>query len=183
MCTAILRFAETRLPPALNDILIAHPSPAAVSRFRLSLCTGRAEPSFRPVAEYNEVTKFALYTAVMCGLKRKVTYQPEMMLYDEIYGSFEALINLPSLKITIVIHNNNLLYIILFVVLAIFLERLVEWFVGMYSDRIDSRHAGCWWICHGLAQGGSAVHGERVSLFVARNFVSVCIYIHVLFTR
>ena len=25
---------ETRLPPALNDILVAHPSPAAVSRFR-----------------------------------------------------------------------------------------------------------------------------------------------------
>ncbi|CAM9450268.1 unnamed protein product [Discosporangium mesarthrocarpum] len=28
-------FTETRLPPALNDVLIAHPSPAAVSRFRL----------------------------------------------------------------------------------------------------------------------------------------------------
>lgn len=27
--------AETRLPPALNDVLVAHPSPAAVSRFRL----------------------------------------------------------------------------------------------------------------------------------------------------
>ena len=27
--------SETRLPPALNDVLIAHPSPAAVSRFRL----------------------------------------------------------------------------------------------------------------------------------------------------
>ena len=27
--------SETRMPPALNDILIAHPSPAAVSRFRL----------------------------------------------------------------------------------------------------------------------------------------------------
>mmetsp|Transcript_28993 Transcript_28993/g.88604 ORF Transcript_28993/g.88604 Transcript_28993/m.88604 type:complete len:364 (-) Transcript_28993:302-1393(-) len=26
---------ETRLPPALNDVLLAHPSPAAVSRFRL----------------------------------------------------------------------------------------------------------------------------------------------------
>ena len=27
--------SETRMPPALNDILVAHPSPAAVSRFRL----------------------------------------------------------------------------------------------------------------------------------------------------
>mmetsp|Transcript_23205 Transcript_23205/g.30031 ORF Transcript_23205/g.30031 Transcript_23205/m.30031 type:complete len:372 (+) Transcript_23205:49-1164(+) len=27
--------SETRLPPALNDVLIAHPTPAAVSRFRL----------------------------------------------------------------------------------------------------------------------------------------------------
>jgi len=26
--------SETRLPPALNDVLVAHPSPAAVSRFR-----------------------------------------------------------------------------------------------------------------------------------------------------
>lgn len=26
---------ETRLPPALNDVMVAHPSPAAVSRFRL----------------------------------------------------------------------------------------------------------------------------------------------------
>jgi NAD+ kinase len=25
-------FTETKLPPALNDILVAHPSPAAVSR-------------------------------------------------------------------------------------------------------------------------------------------------------
>eukprot|EP01084_Bolivina_argentea_P283935 486439_1 len=28
-------FTETRLPPALNDILISHPCPAAVSRFRM----------------------------------------------------------------------------------------------------------------------------------------------------
>ncbi len=39
---------ETRLPPALNDILVAHPSPAAVSRFRLTLCKGNVAPSFRP---------------------------------------------------------------------------------------------------------------------------------------
>jgi NAD+ kinase len=30
-------YTETRLPPALNDILVAHPSPAAVSRFRMTL--------------------------------------------------------------------------------------------------------------------------------------------------
>ena len=35
--------AETRLPPALNDVLIAHPSPAAVSRFRFER-TAFAQP-------------------------------------------------------------------------------------------------------------------------------------------
>jgi len=28
-------FSETKLVPALNDILIAHPTPASVSRFRM----------------------------------------------------------------------------------------------------------------------------------------------------
>lgn len=47
-------YVETRLPPALNDILISHPIPAAVSRFRLSLCTGKVAPSFKPLPEYSE---------------------------------------------------------------------------------------------------------------------------------
>lgn len=36
-CIVKSTYTETRLPPALNDVLVAHPSPAAVSRFRLSL--------------------------------------------------------------------------------------------------------------------------------------------------
>jgi NAD+ kinase len=36
-CIVKSTYTETRLPPALNDVLIAHPSPAAVSRFRLTL--------------------------------------------------------------------------------------------------------------------------------------------------
>ena len=34
-CKVKSTFSETRLVPALNDLLIANPSPAAVSRFRL----------------------------------------------------------------------------------------------------------------------------------------------------
>jgi NAD+ kinase len=34
-CTVKSTFSETRLVPALNDVLIANPSPAAVSRFRM----------------------------------------------------------------------------------------------------------------------------------------------------
>ncbi|CAM9406238.1 unnamed protein product, partial [Chrysoparadoxa australica] len=36
-------FTETKLPPALNDILIAHPEPAAVSRFKLGFYEGERE--------------------------------------------------------------------------------------------------------------------------------------------
>lgn len=36
-CIVKSTYTETRLPPALNDVLVAHPSPAAVSRFRLTL--------------------------------------------------------------------------------------------------------------------------------------------------
>ena len=38
-CKVKSTFAETRLVPALNDLLIANPSPAAVSRFRLGWLT------------------------------------------------------------------------------------------------------------------------------------------------
>jgi NAD+ kinase len=37
---------ETKLPPALNDILVAHPIPAAVSRFRLGFITDAGEEAF-----------------------------------------------------------------------------------------------------------------------------------------
>jgi len=36
-CLVRSTYTETRLPPALNDILVAHPIPAAVSRFRFAL--------------------------------------------------------------------------------------------------------------------------------------------------
>lgn len=39
-CLVRSTYTETRLPPALNDILVAHPIPAAVSRYRLHLCSG-----------------------------------------------------------------------------------------------------------------------------------------------
>lgn len=46
---------ETRLPPALNDILIAHPIPAAVSRFRLAFCRGNATLSYKSDPKHDEV--------------------------------------------------------------------------------------------------------------------------------
>jgi NAD+ kinase len=42
---------ETRLPPALNDILLAHSSPAAVSRMQVSLAKGNVKPSFHMTKE------------------------------------------------------------------------------------------------------------------------------------
>lgn len=36
-CIVRSTYTETKMPPALNDILISHPSPASVSRFRMSL--------------------------------------------------------------------------------------------------------------------------------------------------
>jgi NAD+ kinase len=36
-CIIRSTYTETRLPPALNDVLVAHPIPASVSRFRMSL--------------------------------------------------------------------------------------------------------------------------------------------------
>lgn len=44
-CLVRSTYTETRLPPALNDILFAHPITAAVSRFRLTLCSGNISPS------------------------------------------------------------------------------------------------------------------------------------------
>ena len=54
---------ETRLPPALNDILVAHPIPAAVSRFRLTLCKGSVMPSYKPVHKYEELFSFNVWSS------------------------------------------------------------------------------------------------------------------------
>jgi NAD+ kinase len=42
-CKVKSTFSETRLVPALNDLLIANPSPAAVSRFRMGWLTQLSE--------------------------------------------------------------------------------------------------------------------------------------------
>ena len=55
-CLVRSTYTETRLPPALNDILVAHPIPAAVSRFRLSLCRGNVAQSYAAVMRFDEVT-------------------------------------------------------------------------------------------------------------------------------
>ena len=56
-CLVRSTHTETRLPPALNDILVAHPIPAAVSRFRLNLCKGKVAPSFKPDSQYEDVSQ------------------------------------------------------------------------------------------------------------------------------
>jgi NAD+ kinase len=53
-CLVRSTHTETRLAPALNDILVAHPSPAAVSRFRLMLCKGNVQPSTAARSAYDE---------------------------------------------------------------------------------------------------------------------------------
>lgn len=58
-CKVKSTFSETRLVPALNDLLIANPSPAAVSRFRMGWLD-ELDPSVRPKAQlYGTVTRFA----------------------------------------------------------------------------------------------------------------------------
>jgi NAD+ kinase len=47
---------ETRLPPALNDMLVAHPIPAAVSRFRLALSRGNVVSSYKTDQRHEEVS-------------------------------------------------------------------------------------------------------------------------------
>eukprot|EP00545_Synedropsis_sp_CCMP1620_P011819 CAMPEP_0119011296 /NCGR_PEP_ID=MMETSP1176-20130426/5581_1 /TAXON_ID=265551 /ORGANISM="Synedropsis recta cf, Strain CCMP1620" /LENGTH=352 /DNA_ID=CAMNT_0006964097 /DNA_START=216 /DNA_END=1274 /DNA_ORIENTATION=- len=59
-CTVKSTFSETRLVPALNDLLIANPSPAAVSRFRMGwldpLHVDKNKPT--PSSQYGTVTRF-----------------------------------------------------------------------------------------------------------------------------
>ena len=54
-CKVKSTFSETLLVPALNDLLIANPSPAAVSRFRMgwmNLC-----PTGFPSKQYGTITR------------------------------------------------------------------------------------------------------------------------------
>lgn len=66
-CIVKSTFSETHLVPALNDLLIANPSPAAVSRFRMGWLkeiavdprgSSLSEPQVLPVSPYGTVTRF-----------------------------------------------------------------------------------------------------------------------------
>jgi len=83
-CVVKSTFSETRLVPALNDLLIANPSPAAVSRFRMGwlkevdleptqslrdgggsgltpagkLASSLSEPQMLPRSQYGTITRF-----------------------------------------------------------------------------------------------------------------------------
>jgi NAD+ kinase len=62
-CLVRSTYTETRLPPALNDILVAHPSPAAVSRFRLFNCKGIIEPNQKPIIDRQEKASFNAWSS------------------------------------------------------------------------------------------------------------------------
>jgi NAD+ kinase len=58
-CKVKSTFSETRLVPALNDLLIANPSPASVSRFRMGWME-ELDPNVRPKKQmYGTITRFA----------------------------------------------------------------------------------------------------------------------------
>lgn len=67
-CIVKSTFSETRLVPALNDLLIANPSPAAVSRFRMGWLNpvpdpqaglgSMSDPTSLPRSQYGTVTRF-----------------------------------------------------------------------------------------------------------------------------
>lgn len=62
-CLVRSAYTETRLPPALNDLLVAHPIPAAVSRFRLALCRGNVKPSYRTGSTADELFSFNVWSS------------------------------------------------------------------------------------------------------------------------
>ena len=62
-CVVRSTYTETRLPPALNDILMSHPCPAAVSRFRLALSIGKVLPSFELNRNFQEVFSFNAWSS------------------------------------------------------------------------------------------------------------------------
>lgn len=75
-CTVKSTFTETQMAPALNDILIAHPSPAAVSRFRMGF--------LEPIQDDNES-----HLPVMEG---KMNYKPSSV-NESIMGCKSAHLN------------------------------------------------------------------------------------------
>ena len=58
-CKVKSTFSETRLVPALNDLLIANPSPAAVSRFRMGWLNPMDEGDAKKSREFGTATRFA----------------------------------------------------------------------------------------------------------------------------
>merc|ERR1719453_732725 len=66
-CLVRSTYKETRLPPALNDILLAHPSPAAVSRMQVSKLKGNVIPSFQ-MTENNEGSEIFSLNAWSSGM-------------------------------------------------------------------------------------------------------------------
>jgi NAD+ kinase len=57
-CKVKSTFSETRLVPALNDLLIANPSPAAVSRFRMGWLNELEKESKPSSEQYGTITRF-----------------------------------------------------------------------------------------------------------------------------
>ena len=70
-CLVRSTYTETRLPPALNDILAAHPSPAAVSRFRFQLNKGKVHPSYDNTQKLEEVV-FTYSIKLLLAIKLKL---------------------------------------------------------------------------------------------------------------
>jgi NAD+ kinase len=64
-CLVRSTHTETRLPPALNDILLTHPSAAAVSRFRMTLCKNQVEASLKIAPTFEEVFSFNVWSSGM----------------------------------------------------------------------------------------------------------------------
>jgi len=64
-CLVRSTYTETRLPPALNDVLLAHPIPAAVTRFRLAKYRGCVVPGYH---KPNPADKVGAVTAVIIVL-------------------------------------------------------------------------------------------------------------------
>lgn len=62
-CVVRSTYTETRLPPALNDILVSHPSPAAVSRFRLALGRGNVSPGYKTDMSLEELFSFNVWSS------------------------------------------------------------------------------------------------------------------------
>jgi len=62
-CLVRSTYTETRLPPALNDILVSHPTPAAVSRFRFTLCKGNVTPSYKTNQSLEEMFSFNVWSS------------------------------------------------------------------------------------------------------------------------